>query len=204
MSVGTSQFLRLVFMMHSALSLPCFPQTPQGLKHNTCMLSLLDYVFKKYHLSGTIIVFKASPVLFLLVMPKGNHEITQVCTAMWFFFPVWKILESPFMYLTYLTLAKLKTVPQKHTVIYPTSKCTHSQNREVLKRITKVHLGAGDVHNKAKAKIKYHCHKLYQLWNSQSQPFAAEELLVPRYKSSDTQKEMVIGFLTSTSWCFRN
>lgn len=109
--------------------------------------------------------------------------------------------ESLFMYLTYLTvaLAKLKTVPQKHKFMYPTSKSTHSQSRQVLKRITSVHLGAWGVHNRTIAKIKHHCHKLYQLWNSQSQPFAADKLLLPRYKPSDTWKEMVISFPTSAS-----
>lgn len=74
--------------------------------------------------------------------------------------------ESPFMYLTYLrvALAKLKTVPQKHTVMYPSSH-PRCQSRQVSKRITSVHLGAGGVHGKTKAKIKYYCHKLYKLCN---------------------------------------
>lgn len=59
---------------------------------------------------------------------------------------------------------KLKTVPQKHTVMYPSSH-PRSQSRQVLKRITSVHSGAGGVHGKTKAKIKYHCRKLYKLCN---------------------------------------
>lgn len=71
------------------------------------------------------------------------------------------------VYVSNLTvaLAKLKTVHQKHIVMYLSSKSTHSQNRQVLKRIASVHLGAGGVH-KTKAKIP---HKYYLFWNSQSQ-----------------------------------